>query len=122
MKNDSLIKKLKVLIISALLVTLIVYLYFMDREEVWDIERIITCVVTSVFTFFFPPMVKYTINWFKTLSVEESVYAGYKLGYYGIGFLILIDPIVGIMYYFNKRFKKNINGGSNIIIVGFYIM
>ena len=122
MKNDSLITKLKVLIISAVLVTLIVYLYFMDREEVWDIERIITCVVTSVFTFFFPPMVKYTINWFKTLSVEESVYAGYKLGYYGIGFLILIDPIVGIMYYFNKRFKKNINGGSNIIIVGFYIM
>ena len=122
MKNDSLITKLKVLIISAVLVTLIVYLYFMDKEEVWDIERIITCVVTSVFTFFFPPMVKYTINWFKTLSVEESVYAGYKLGYYGIGFLILIDPIVGIMYYFNKRFKKNINGGSNIIIVGFYIM
>lgn len=122
MKNDSLITKLKVLIISAVLVTLIVYLYFMDKEEVWDIERIITCVVTSIFTFFFPPMVKYIINWFKTLSVEESVYAGYKLGYYGIGFLILIDPIVGIMYYFNKRFKKNINGGSNIIIVGFYIM
>ena len=122
MKNDSLITKLKVLIISAVLVTLIVYLYFMDKEEVWDIERIITCVVTSVFIFFFPPMVKYIINWFKTLSVEESVYAGYKLGYYGIGFLILIDPIVGIMYYFNKRFKKNINGGSNIIIVGFYIM
>ena len=122
MKNDSLITKLKVLIISAVLVTLIVYLYFMDKEEVWDIERIITCVVTSVFTLFFPPMVKYIINWFKTLSVEESVYAGYKLGYYGIGFLILIDPIVGIMYYFNKRFKKNINGGSNIIIVGFYIM
>lgn len=122
MKNDSLITKLKVLIISAVLVTLIVYLYFMDKEEVWNIERIITCVVTSVFIFFFPPMIKYIINWFKTLSVEESVYAGYKLGYYGIGFLILIDPIVGIMYYFNKRFKKNINGGSNIIIVGFYIM
>ena len=122
MKNDSLITKLKVLIISAVLVTLIVYLYFMDKEEVWNIERIITCVVTSVFTFFFPPMVKYTINWFKTLSVEESVYAGYKLGYYGIGLLILIDPIVGVMYYFNKRFKKSSNGGSNIIIVGFYIM
>ena len=122
MKNDSLITKLTVLTISAVLVTLIVYLYFMDTEEVWDIERIITCVVTSVFIFFFPPMIKYIINWFKTLSVEESVYAGYKLGYYGIGFLILIDPIVGIMYYFNKRFKKNINGGSNIIIVGFYIM
>ena len=65
MKNDSLITKLKVLIISAVLVTIIVYLYFMDKEEVWDIERIITYVVTSVFTFFFPPMVKYIVNWLK---------------------------------------------------------
>ena len=73
---------------------------------------------------FFPPTVKYIINQFETLSLEETAYAGYKLGYYGIGILVLIDPVVDIKYYFNKFFKINNTGGSriNIIIVGWYIV
>ena len=56
---------------------------------------------------FFSPMIKYIINWFKTAALEESVYVGYKIGYYGIVGLILIDPIVGVMYYLNIYFHKN---------------
>ena len=66
-------------------------------------------------------MIKYIFNWFKTAALEESVYVGYKIGYYGIVGLVLIDPIVGVMYYLNKYFHKNNRNGNNIIMVGFYI-
>ena len=34
---------------------------------------------------------------------------------------VLIDPIVGVMYYLNKYFHKNNRNGNNVIMVGFYI-
>ncbi len=67
-------------------------------------------------------MIKYICNWFKTLSMDESFMAEYKIGYYRIIGLILIDPIIGIMYYFNKRFRKNKNhNGSFNVMVGSYL-
>ena len=121
MKNDSLSTKIKVLIVSIILVVGVIIVYFIDKEQRWGIEKIISCVLLSIYAFFFLPMIKYIINWFKTASLEESVYVGYKIGYYGIVGLILIDPIVGVMYYLNKYFHKNNKNGNNIIMVGFYI-
>ena len=121
MKNDSLSTKIKVLIVSIILVAGVIIVYFIDKEQRWGIEKIISCVLLSIYAFFFSPMLKYIINWFKTASLEESVYVGYKIGYYGIVGLILIDPIVGVMYYLNKYFHKNNRNGNNIIMVGFYI-
>ena len=106
---------------SIILVVGVIILYFIDKEQRWGIEKIISCVLLSIYAFFFSPMIKYIINWFKTASLEESVYVGYKIGYYGIVGLILIDPIVGVMYYLNKYFHKNNRNGNNIIMVGFYI-
>ena len=121
MKNDSLSTKIKVLIVSIILVAGVIIVYFIDKEQSWGIEKIISCVLLSIYAFFFSPMIKYIINWFKTATLEESVYVGYKIGYYGIVVLILIDPIVGVMYYLNKYFHKNNRNGNNIIMVGFYI-
>ncbi len=121
MKNDSLSTKIKILIVSIILVAGVIIVYFIDKEQRWGIEKIISCVLLSIYAFFFSPMIKYIINWFKTASLEESVYVGYKIGYYGIVGLILIDPIVGVMYYLNKYFHRNNRNGNNIIMVGFYI-
>lgn len=122
MKNDSLSTKIKVLIVSIILVAVVIIVYFIDKKQRWGIEKIISCVLLSIYAFFFSPMIKYIINWLKTATLEESVYVGYKIGYYGIVWLILIDPIVGVMYYLNKYFHKNNRNGNNIIMVGFYIV
>jgi len=121
MKNDSLSTKIKVLIVSIILVAGVIIAFFIDKEQRWGIEKIISCVLLSIYAFFFSPMIKYIINWFKTAALEESIYVGYKIGYYGIVGLILIDPIVGVMYYLNRYFHKNNRNGNNIIMVGFYI-
>lgn len=122
MKYDSFSTKIKVLVISILFVGVIIMAFFYDKELAWGLEKIVSCVILSIFSFFFPPMIKYIINWFKALSVEESFYAGYRIGYYGIIGLVLIDPVIGVMYYFNKRLKKNNVDGGNIILVGWYII
>lgn len=122
MSYDSIYTKIKVLIISIIFVVAVIFVFFLDTELEWSFAKILYCVIFSIFAFFFPPMVKYIINWFKTLSLEESFYAGYKIGYYGIIGLVLIDPIVGIMYYFNKVFKSSGRGNTSLIIVGFYIV
>ena len=119
--NDTLSTKIKVLIISIILVVGVIVAYFINKEQPWGIEKIISCIIISIYAFFFSPMIKYIINWFRVATLEESFYAGYKIGYHGIIGLILIDPIVGIMYYFDKRFHKNSGNGNNVIIVGFYI-
>lgn len=121
MKYDSIQTKIKILIISVLIVGLIIYICFVDKSLKWGIEKIISCIIISVYGFFIAPTIKYVINWFKTASIEESFYAGLKIGYYGIGLLVLLDPIIGIMYYFNKHFTKS-SGTRNIVMVGWYIV
>lgn len=120
MKNDSIETKIKVLIVSIILVALIVYLFFIDKELEWGILKIISLFFAVMWVFFFPPTIKYIFNWFRNCSVEESIYAGYQIGYYGIVGIILVDPIIGIMYFFNKKLIKN-GGSGNIVMVGWYI-
>ena len=123
MGNDSIITKLKILIISTILLVGVILAFIMNKEFEWGFEKIISCILSSVYVFFLLPMIRYIMNWAKTLSLEEAVYAGYKVGYYGIFWLIILDPIIGIMYYFNKKLKKNKNSRwGNIIIVGCYIV
>ena len=120
MTNDSLFTKIKIFVLSILFTGVIILLYFLDKELEWNVLKIVSCVIVSVYAFFLAPTIKYIINWFKSLSAEEVYYAGFKIGYYGIALLILIDPVIGIMYFCNKKFKHN--GGNKIIIIGWYIM
>jgi len=123
MENDSIITKLKILIMSTIFLVGVIALFIAYKELEWGFVKIISCIIASIYVFFLLPMIKYIINWVKTLSVEEAVYSGYKVGYYGIGILIILNPIIGIMYYFNKKLKMNRNGRfGNIIIVGWYIV
>ena len=122
MSNDSIITRIKILIMSFLLTGIIILLYFLNKELEWSAFKIVSCVIASVYAFFLIPTIKYIINWFRTLSIDEAFYAGFKIGYYGIALLIILDPIIGIMYYFNKKFKHNSNNGNSIVIVGWYIM
>lgn len=123
MENDSIITKIKILIISTILLVGVIVSFIVYKELEWGVVKIISCIMTSIYVFFILPMIKYIINWVKTLSLEESVYAGYKIGYHGIAWLIILDPIIGIMYYFNKKLKMNKNGKwRNIVIVGWYIV
>ena len=120
MNNDSIYTKIKVLILSIFFAGIIVLLYFLDRSIAWRTFKIVSCITVSIYAFFLFPTIKYIINWFKTLSTGEAFYAGFKIGYYGIALLILLDPVIGIMYFCNKKFKHN--GGNRIVIVGWYIM
>lgn len=122
MKKDTLGTKMKVLCISILLVSFVIVMYVLDKELGWGFEKIISCILISVYVFFLTPTIKYIINWFSTLSAEESFYAGFDIGYFGIIELILIDPFVGMMYYLNKRFTKKSSGGNNIVMVGWYLV
>ena len=82
--------------------------------------RQILRIFLSIFGVFFSSTIKYIFNWFRNCSVEESIYAGYQIGYYGIVGIILVDPIIGIMYFFNKKLIKH-DGSGNIVMVGWYI-
>ena len=121
MQYDSIGTKIKILIISLFILSFVIIFFIFYEESPSGFNKYFSCILLSVHLFFFPPMIKYMINWFKTMSMQEAVYAGFRIGYYGIGFLCLLAPVVGIMYYINKRFKKNGRSGRNIIIVGWYI-
>ena len=107
MTNDKVFTKIKIFVLSILFTGVIILLYFLDKELEWNVFKIVSCVIVSVYAFFLVPTIKYIINCF-------------KIGYYGITLLILLDPVIGIMYYCNKKLKHN--GGNRIIIVGWYIM
>lgn len=62
MKFDSIITKIRVLMISIIFILLVILTFFLDEERLWGFEKIMLCVVASIFTFFFPPTVKYIIN------------------------------------------------------------
>ena len=53
MKNDSLSTKIKVLIVSIILVAGVIIAFFIDKEQRWGIEKIISCVLLSIYAFFF---------------------------------------------------------------------
>jgi Ca2+/Na+ antiporter len=53
MKNDSLSTKIKVLIVSIILVAGVIIVYSIDKEQSWGIEKIISCVLLSFYAFFF---------------------------------------------------------------------
>ena len=121
MENDSIKEKLRIFFASIILVVGVIILFITNKELEWGYIKIISCIIACIYVFFLIPMIKYIINWVKTLSFQEAFYAGYKIGYYGIIILVIIDPVVGIMYYFNKKLKMNKNGmWKNIIIVGWY--
>ena len=90
MKNDSIITKIKILTISILIAGTMLSLFILYDDRDWEFEKIFSLIFISLHSFFFPPTIKYIINWFKALSFEEGFYAGFRIGYYGIGFLVKI--------------------------------
>lgn len=109
--------------ISSLLITaLVIVMFVTDNNMEWGTSKIVFCIISSFCGFFLAPMLKYIVNWFISLSMEEAVYTGYKIGYYGIALLIILDPLIGYMYYFDKKLTTPRGGGRNIVMVGWYIV
>lgn len=52
MKFDSIITKIRVLMISIIFILLVILIFFLDEERLWGFEKIMLCVVASIFTFF----------------------------------------------------------------------
>ena len=122
MKDDSLMTKIMIFISSLLITALVIVMFVTDNNMEWGTSKIVFCIISSFWGFFLAPMLKYIVNWFISLSMEEAVYAGYKIGYYGIALLIILDPLIGYMYYFDKKLTTPRGGGRNIVMVGWYIV
>ena len=118
MKIDSAMTKVRVLIISLILTGICVGLYFIESLE-WEATKLISCILIASWVFFIAPTAKYVANWFNSMSDEEALTSGFKIGYLGIGLLFLIAPLVGIYYYFNRRLEQE--NAVDTILVGFYL-
>ena len=118
MRNDSFMTKIRVLIISLILTGICVGLYFIESLE-WQPTKLISCILISSWVFFIAPTAKYLANWFNSISDEETLSSGFKIGYLGIWLLFLIAPLVGIYYFFNRRLEQE--NAVDTILVGFYL-
>lgn len=118
MERELLITKILVLLVSIILDLLIIVLFFMNKAA-WDSTKLVACIVVSFWAFFIVPTIKYILNWFASLSATEAFYAGFRIGYHGIGVLLVMAPVIGIMYYLDKKLTRKDN--SKMIMVGWYI-
>ncbi|MCR5705418.1 MAG: hypothetical protein K6G48_01255 [Acholeplasmatales bacterium] len=120
-KKDLIRTKIKILIISILFTIGVIGLFIINTSLKWGVEKVLLCMMTVAYVFFAPPMIRYMINWFKYATLEEAIALGYRIGYSGVGILIFLDPLIGLMYYFDVYFKKNRYSRYRVVLVGWYI-
>lgn len=100
---DNAINKITIFVISLLLTSIVVLLYFLDQSLGWGFEKICSCIIVSLWIFFIAPSLRnsYILN--KDKSIEEWFRMGFEFGSSGIAFPILLAPYFGIKYYCEKK-------------------
>lgn len=105
LQEERLSKKLVFLLISILLCSSMILLYFLDTSLAWGVEKIISCFFVTLWIFFIPPSLRRA--WL--LNQDKSMAEWAMIGYYvvrGICFPILLAPYNGVRYYFID-YRKN---------------
>lgn len=102
---DSLRIKFIILLLSIILVGTSVFLFFIDQSLAWTTEKIISCVIVNVWSFFIIPALRNSYNLNRGKSYEEWFKMGFEFGASGIAIPLILAPYFGLAYYFT--FKDN---------------
>lgn len=97
--------KLIILLLSAILIGISVFLFFIDQSLSWTTEKIISCVIVNVWLFFIIPALRNSYNLNRGKSYEEWFKMGFAFGASGIAIPLILAPYFGLVYYFT--FKDN---------------
>ncbi len=96
-------------LISIIVLGLIVVLYFLDNSLEWGTNKIISCVLVSIWGMFVPQTITYYFFKIKNSDLTYSFKLGLSLGTRGfIG--LLITPYYGIKFYFVDLNEIKYNG------------
>ncbi len=97
--NKQIKVKIIVLLVSILATCFCISLYFLDKSMNWNFEKIISCIIVSIWVFFIPPTILYYAYKMKNSNLEYSTRLGLSIGTKGfLGFLIA--PYIGLKTYF----------------------
>lgn len=96
-------------IVSILLLTIVIFLYFVDKSMSWNIEKIISCIFISLWVSFLPQMITYYFYKIKNSEIEYSINLGYEIGIRGFLGLLFI-PFYGVKFYFVDLQRLKYNG------------
>lgn len=92
--------KIIIFIISMLLMLIVIALYFLEASQEWDVTKILSCVLVSMWVFFLIPSFRKSYIKNKDKDIAEWVEMGYWVGVSGICLPFLLAPVYGIIYYF----------------------
>lgn len=107
MKNHFI--KLIVTLIAVILLAIVILLYFIDNTMGWNIDKILSCIIISIWISFIPQTITYYFYKIKNSEMEYSVKLGYEIG--AKGFLgLLLAPYNGIKFYFVDLNELRYNG------------
>lgn len=100
--DDSFMKHLKlkieITIVAILFTGFILTLYFFDTSMDWNILKIISCIIISIWSLFLPQTITYFFFKIKNSDLKYSFKLGLSIG--AKGFLsFLIMPYYGIKFY-----------------------
>ena len=96
-------------IVSILLLTIVIFLYFVDKSMSWNIEKIISCIFISLWVSFLPQMITYYFYKIKNSEIEYSINLGYEIGIRGFLGLLFV-PLYGVKFYFVDLQRLKYNG------------
>ena len=99
--EDSFKTRIIYLIISLLITSLVVLLFFIGNNP-WDIYKIIFCIVISILMILSIPSYRYCILYIKHSSFLDGFRLGMLLGLLSIMIPLVGSPYFGIRYLFDK--------------------
>ena len=93
--------KLLILLLSVIITSIVILLYFLDTSLEWNSYKIVSCVVINIWIFFMIPAIRNSYMLNKDKSLEEWFKMGLSFGASRISFPILFAPYYGVKYYLN---------------------
>ena len=103
--HDTVRIKLIILLLSAILTGISVFLFFIDKSLSWTTEKIISCVIVNLWLYFIIPALRNSYNLNRGKSYKEWFKMGFEFGASGIAIPLILAPYFGLVYYFT--FKDN---------------
>ena len=101
--HDTVRIKLIVLLLSAILVGISVFLFFVDQSLSWTTEKIVSCVIVNLWLFFIIPALRNSYNLNRGKSFAEWFKMGFAFGASGIAIPLILAPYFGLVYYFTFK-------------------